>query len=387
MAQAGEEPSKDDQPEARDSKVAVLGLRGFPNVMGGVESHCAQLYPRLSKATRRRFLVLGRKSYMKERVVIDDGLEVRPVASVRNKYLESVLHTALGLAMVGLGEAPDIIHLHAIGPALFTPFAKLLGKKVVVTHHGEDFQRPKWNGFAKAVLRLGEWIAVRFADRVIVVSRSVSEGLKRKYPRRAERIVHIPNGATRLPMTDPDPEATLRGFGLKRDKYVLSVGRLEPSKGFHDLVAAFGASPDGMKLVIAGGADHADAYSRELVAEAGENVVFTGVLPPETLQTLYANASLFVLASSHEGLPIVVLEAIVAGAPVLLSDIQPNLDLDLPGLHYFPVGDVDALAQKLDAPHGAFRVSRNDIVDAYDWDRIAEQTEQVYADVLAQQGA
>ncbi|NWG53689.1 MAG: glycosyltransferase family 4 protein [Hydrogenophilaceae bacterium] len=372
-----ETPSK----PAEDERIVVLGLRGFPNVQGGVESHCNQIYPRLSRLRRREITVLARKSYMPASADLGDGLKVKPIWSVRNKHLEALLHTFLGILVAVLGENPELIHLHAIGPGLFTPLAKLFGKRVVVTHHGKDYDRPKWNRFAKVVLRLGEALAVRFADRVIVVSRSAAADLKQRFPRRADRIVFIPNGATQLPL-DPNPQATLARFGLRRGDFVLSVGRLEPSKGFHDLIAAHRKAATGRKLVIAGGADHADAYSRTLQAEAGDDVVFTGMLAPAELRTLYSNAALFVLASSHEGLPIAALEAVACGAPVVLSDIQPNLDVDLPGLHYFPVGNIEALAAKLTAPAEAFRAPQS-MLARYDWDRVAEETDAIYCKAMA----
>ena len=46
------------------------------------------------------------------------------------------------------------MHIHAIGPALLTPMARLLGMKVVFTHHGPDYDRNKWGTAAKTILKL-----------------------------------------------------------------------------------------------------------------------------------------------------------------------------------------------------------------------------------------
>ena len=83
------------------------------------------------------------------------------------------------------------------------------------------------------------------------------------------------------------------------------------------------------------------------------------------------------LPSYHEGLPIAALEALGQGAPVLLSDIQPNRDIALPNANYFRTGDVDDLAAALRRPHASLRVDGTKLLRTYNWDRIAEDTEEV----------
>jgi glycosyltransferase involved in cell wall biosynthesis len=366
----------------QSAKICLVGLRGVPGVMGGVESHCEALLPRLSRSTPHAFTVLSRDAYAPDRQAPWPRVEVAPLWSLKNKYLEAALHTCIGVLYAALRLRPRIVHIHAIGPALFAPVPKLFGMGVVVTHHGQDYNRSKWNAIAKAALRAGENIAVRFADEIIVVSPSLAEDLKRRHPDRAERIRYIPNGAD--PFVQPTPQAqaaALDRFGLAAGDYILAVGRLVPEKGFHDLIRAHRLSATGKKLVIAGGADHADGYATELAKHADDNVVFTGKLARADLNALYANASLFVLPSYHEGLPIAALEAVAAGAPVVLSDIQPNLDIGLSAAHYFPVGDVEALTQRLNAPHDEFGVDRS-LMSRFDWDSIAAETARVYEKLL-----
>ena len=141
----------------------------------------------------------------------------------------------------------------------------------------------------------------------------------------------------------------------------------------------FKAANPGCKLAIAGAADHADAYSRSLLQHESEDIRFCGFQSHAILRVLYRNAALFVLPSTHEGLPIAALEAANLGVPVLLSDIQPNLDIELAAVNYFPVGDVEALGRKLLADHQSFRVDRDAIARRFNWRSVSEQTGQVYA--------
>src|SRR5262249_26282131 len=152
----------------------------------------------------------------------------------------------------------------------------------------------------------------------------------------------IPNGATEFPAAPDDgyTRSLLDRFGLSPGRYVLAVGRLVPEKSFHTLIEAHRTAGPDFKLAIVGRADHEDDYSRGLLQHAGDQVRFTGFQGQAELGVLYRNASLFVLPSTHEGLPLAALEAASMDVPVVLSDIQANRDIDLPAQCYFPVGDV-----------------------------------------------
>ena len=70
----------------------------------------------------------------------------------------------------------DVVHIHAEGPAFFAWLPKMLGKRVVVTVHGIDWQREKWqSGLGSKFIHLGEKNAVKYADEVIVLSKGVQD--------------------------------------------------------------------------------------------------------------------------------------------------------------------------------------------------------------------
>ena len=353
-------------------KLCAIGLRGIPDVMGGIESHCQQLYPRLV-AQGTEVTILARSPYVKNKPYEYQGVKVIPVWAMRHKFLETFLHTFVAIFYARLFVHPDVIHLHAIGPALFTPLARLLGMKVVVTHHGADYDRQKWNAFAKGLLKLGETMAIKFANKILVVGKSLTERLQQQNPKQAHKIEFVPNGA----LADFDNNVSLNdlqatGLDIEAQNYIVTVGRFVPEKGFHDLVQAYLLTDIPQKLVIVGSTDHQDEYSRKLLSHASDRVIFAGRRDGEQLKALYKFAKLFVLPSYHEGLPIVALEAISADTPVLLSNIMPNLDIELDAENYFNVGDHADLARKLalDIP----KAPKADILAKYDWDKIAQQS-------------
>lgn len=361
--------------------VCVTGLRGFPHVMGGIESHCEELLPRIKALwPDHRSVVLGRAPYLPEPVGEYRGVEIIGMPCPRSQNLEAVVSTFLAV-LSARQRGAGLIHIHAIGPGLLAPLARLLGLKVVVTHHGADYHRAKWGMFARTALRTGEWLALSFANRVIAVSPSLAAQLRQSFPKRADAISYIPNGTSDLP-GDADPALVLERLGLDDGDFLLAVARLVPEKGLHDLIDAYERSNCTAKLVIAGSADHESEYARDLLARASDRVIFAGVQSRATLKCLYEHCARFVMPSYHEGLPIAALEAASCGARMLLSDIPANLDIALDPQNYFPVGDVAALTDRLNADHADFAVDRDAVRERFSWDKAAEDTLDVYRATL-----
>ena len=366
-------------------KICVLGLRGIPHVSGGVEMHCEQLIPRLKKRRPEdQFTVIGRRSYCPKDVSEFDGVRIVALAHAKGKHLEAISNALIGLLYARFRLHAEIVHIHAIGPALVAPLAKALGMTVLVTHHGADYNRARWNAFAKAVLRAGEFCAVHFADHVISVSPSGADHLRQRYRSCSSRISFIPNGSTHMTgadAVDGANQSILSRYGLNRRDYIITVGRLVPEKGIENLIHAYRGVPRPSNLVVVGGASLDDRYAEYLHRESDGRVIFTGALDPADVHVLLANAALFVLASRHEGLAIAALEAAASGCPVLLSDIQANLDLGLPTTHYFKAGDEDDLRGKLYTPHQAYVVPSTSFLRNYDWDKISDETSAVYKEL------
>lgn len=368
--------------------IAFLGLRGFPEVQGGVETHCANLCP-LLVGKGCEVTVITRAGYQKQEFLAGwRGVSFKALWTPRSKGAEAMVHTLLGVLYAGLWLRPDVLHIQAIGPALMVPLARFLGLKVVVTHHGPDYDRQKWGRLAKMMLRLGELVGMRFANARVVISKTIYDLVKNKYGLVSDL---IPNGVV-LPEL-PNSTGALDAFGLESGKYVLLVSRLVPEKRHLDLILAFElAHLSGWKLVLVGGSDHPDDYSRSVdVAVARvKGVVATGFQSGLSLRELYSHAGVFVLPSSHEGLPIALLEALSFGLPVVASDIPSNAEIALPAECYFPLGDTAALARCLQAAYSRRpdSIQREDIrrwvTARYDWNVIAEQTLVTYRRVMGQ---
>jgi len=364
--------------------VMMLGLRGFPGVQGGVETHAEHLCPLLVEMGCD-VTVLVRSSYQPIEVGPEwKGVKFVPLWAPKSQGLEAFFHSLIGMFYAAF-KRPDILHIQGIGPGIMTLPARLLGLRVVVTHHSPNYDHQKWGRFACFVLQLGERLGMRWSNGRIVISKVLADLVRNKH---GIESALIPNGVV-LPQI-PNSSEALEVFGLTRNHYVLLVSRLVPEKRHLDLIAAFKqANLLDWKLVLVGGADHPDTYQREVMKKAAEaGAVMTGFQRGIPLQELYAHAGLFVLPSSHEGLPIALLEALSYGLPVLASDIQANLELELPAEHYFQLGAIDALANQMklqslkDVSSNKRENRRAWVSQRYDWNDIAKKTLKLYINCL-----
>ncbi len=361
-----------------NTTVLVLGLRGFPNVPGGVETHAENLYPIIASLGIKVICVTRRPYHDR---LSWSGIEFIPTWAPRSKFLEAILHSILAVLKAAFIR-PDVVHIHAVGPSLVVPLARLLGLKVVVTHHGPDYEREKWNALAKGIIRFGEWCGMNFANERIVISPVIAESVRERY---GVDSTIIPNGV-QLPELDSD-RSILDRYGLQADEYVLLVSRFVPEKRHFDLIDAFErAAIAGFKLALVGDADHPDSYDKALKEKAAANpdIVLTGFLGGSELKAVFQYARVFVLPSSHEGLPISLLEALGFGLPCLASGIAANRSVGLDEKAYFELGNIDQLAEKITAISrqswsDVDRVeTRQWVAETYDWNRIARQTAEVY---------
>lgn len=366
-------------------RIAVIGTRGFPGVQGGVESHCQNLYPLLVE-NGCDVTVFTRAPYIGETVREYRGVKLVALGCPRNPLLETIAHTFLCVVAVARMR-PDIVHIHAIGPSIFVPVLRFLGLRVVMTHHGFDYERKKWGRLAKIALRAGESFGARNANSIIAISRSVAARVRKRFNR---NVIFIPNGVrVRQPAMGMD---SLGRFGLESGRYIMAIGRFVPEKGFHDLIEAFRLlkidQPEtNWKLAIVGQADHKNGYSSDLERKAAavEGVVLTGFLEGEPLHQVYSHAGLFVLPSYCEGLSIALLEALGYGLSCITSDIEANRNAGLEQERLFAVADPRALCVKMrhfianpvKAEERQAQIER--VCREYDWPVIARKTCEVYS--------
>ena len=349
--------------------IAVIGTRGFPGIQGGVEAHSYHLYTSMQDVRVRLY---RRRAYLTEQSAQTfPNIEYVDLPSTRIKGFEAVWHTFLSVVHI-LFHRPDVVHIHNIGPGMFAPLLRLAGLPVVLTYHSPNYEHSKWNAPSRWFLRQCEKISLRFSNRIIFVNKHQMEKCGA-----LDKSVFIPNGID--PVTRSESATFLEQHGITAGQYLLAVGRLTPEKGFEYLVEAANCLPQVTQVVIAGASDHDSAY-RDLLQQLDihKKVIFTGFTTGEDLRQLYSHARALVLPSVNEGFPMVLLEAMAYGLPILCSDIPGTRQVDLPEDDYFTVKDVDslctAITRLLDRPNGAQHYN----LEEYDWNTIAAATRQQF---------
>ena len=369
-------------------KVGMFGHKRVPSREGGIEIVVEELAKRMVREghqvtcyNRAGHHVSGAE-YDAETKSEYEGIRLKTVPTIERKGLAAVTSSFFAALFCAFVKY-DVVHVHAEGPAVFCWIPKLLGKKVVCTIHGLDHQREKWrHGFGSKYIKFGEKMAVKYADEIIVLSKGVQQYFKDTYGRKT---VFLPNG-----VTCPDIKAAKMitdKFGLKKNSYVLYLGRIVPEKGEHYLIEAFQKVTTDKKLVIAGGASDTDEYMEKLksLASKDERILFTGFVQGPMLEELYSNAYVYVLPSDLEGMPLSLLEAMSYGNCCLTSDISECTEVI--GHHgvAFKKGDVSNLQEKLQSLCDNEMTAQDYkekaaayICRKYDWDEIVEQTLYLY---------
>ncbi len=358
-------------------RIAYIAVKGIP-IGGGIEKLTEEIGSRMV-AKGHRVTVYCSRDYG----TIDGeykGMMLRTVPSINTKSLHKLsicFHATLDV----LKSQADLVHVHAVGPSLFSIFPRIKGIPTLVQTHGLEWKRDKWGKIGKFFFKLADYTAIYFPDTTTSVSRVQQNYYRRRFNK---EVVYIPTGVNHVKKQEP---SWIIRQGLKPGKYILFAARLVEEKGAHFLIDAYKSIKTDLRLVIAGDAAYAEKYKERLRALAidDQRIIFTGFVTGEPLAELFSNAYLFCLPSTLEGLPIALLEAMSYGNCCVASDIPENLEAIKNFGFTFQNRNVQDLKRLLEfllaRPEEVEAVktsARKHVLDHYSWDAVADQMEQLY---------
>lgn len=368
-------------------RISMLGHKRIPSREGGIEVVVEELSTRMVAKghivtcyNRKGHNVAG-KEFDIDCLNEFKGVRLKNVITINRRGLAAMIASVFASLASAFGKY-DVVHIHAEGPAFMCWLPKLFGKRVVVTIHGLDHQRAKWGRFASAYIMMGEKIAVRFADEIIVLSKGVQEYFKATYNRKTQ---FIPNGVNPPKLRKAD-QITSK-WGLEKDNYILYLGRIVPEKGEKCLIEAFKQVETEKKLVIAGGSSDTEAFMNELkeLAKDDERIIFTGFVQGRIKHELYSNSYIYTLPSYLEGMPLSLLEGMSYGNCCLTSDIPECADVVEDKAVMFKTSNLYDLTTKLQMlcdnatlVAGYKAEAYSFITRKYDWNDIVDSTLELY---------
>jgi len=300
-------------------RIAMIGIKAIPARFGGFETAVDELSRGLVKLGRQ-VVVYNRTGMSSHAGSSYEGVELVALPTVRSKNLSTICHAFLSTLHVMFRKA-DVVHYFTTGATLFAPLPRLMGKKVVCSVDGTDWQRAKWGWLARWYLRLSERLAVFFCHGLISDSSEVLDYYRRNYGAASSCIVF---GMREHRSNKRD---VLERFGLKEKEYVLFVGRLVPENNVHHLIKAFEIVETSKKLVIVGDDPWERDYILSLRSTRDPRVIFTGGIYGDGYTQLQQNAYLFVLPDEVGGTHPALVEAMGFGNCVLVNDTPSNLEV------------------------------------------------------------
>lgn len=219
--------------------------------------------------------------------------------------------------LIAAGWDFDLIDAHYYYPdgVAAVDVARRLGKPVTVTARGTDINLiPSFPRQKRMILD-----AAARADASITVCRALKEEMVALGA--SENKIHVLRNGVDLDLfRETGREATRERLGLS-GTVLLSVGHLIERKGHGLVIDALKTLPDATLVIAGAGPDHSMLEAQVDKSGLADRVIFTGALPHEDLPALYSAADVLVLASSREGWPNVLLEAMACGTPCVATPV------------------------------------------------------------------
>jgi glycosyltransferase involved in cell wall biosynthesis len=360
-------------------RIAILGTRGVPATYGGFETFAEELGARLvdrghavTVYGRRHVIPAGMREYR--------GMRLRVLPTLRHKYLDTVVHTALSVVDV-LPRRFDVVLICNNANAPFAVIPRLTGAKVALNVDGLEWQRGKWGAAGRLYYKACAWLSPKLPITLVSDARVIADWYRERYGRQT---VFIPYGsdAAVLPAGE-----TLQRLGLEAGRYILYVSRLEPENNAHIVMDAYVASGIDLPLVVVGDAPYATNYKRSLDARAAAHpgIRMTGYIFGTGYAELQSNAALYVQATEVGGTHPALVEAMGRGACIVANDVPEHREVLGDAGCYYARNDASSLAavmrELIDDPShraelGAKAAARAEA--AFSWDHVTDEYERLF---------
>lgn len=361
-------------------RVALLGNRGIPANFGGSDTVFEQLGERLVQRGHR-VAVYCRRYFSTTNDKYYKGMERVILPSINRFNLDTITHSFLSTMHVLLTDKADILNYHGIGNSLILPLLMFSGKKSVVVIDGPDWKRPKWNWFAKMMLRWSVNFGVLFADELISDNLPIHDWLQERFNKRTA-VIYYGADFKKIP-----PGENLAKWGLKGNDYILFVGMMVPDKGPDIILEAYTKIKTNLKLLMVGDTHYNKEFFNGLKNKycKNSNIIFTGFQYGNSYREYMSNAYIYSHPFRSDGTSPSLLQGLAYGNCVVANS-SPETKAALRGAGLlFTRDSLDSLAEILQYLIGnpgkveAYRQKGLEMANkVYNWDIIVQQYEDIF---------
>lgn len=364
-------------------KIAILGTRGIPASYSGFETSVEETAIRFVEQGYN-VTVFCRSNHYENKLPAYKGVKLKYFPSIRSKHLDTITNTFFSLFDVARSNY-DILILYGIGNAYFLPFFKIFCKNIISVVDGADWERAKWGSFAKFVLRNGRTFAINFSSFYVVDNELLSENYRKRFKKAP---IYIPYGA-KTPTSFN--EKFLKKYSLKKEEYIIFIGRFVKEKGIEFLLENFSKIKTDIKLVVVGGNTTDKEYENKLKSITDERIIFPGFIYGEEYESLLKYAKFYVSCSFLEGTSPSLLSAMAINGYALVSDLAENLEVLKGTCTTFKTADAEDFKNKLnslfedDIDFELERKKTSKVIEKYyTWEKITNQYIDLFNKMLSE---
>jgi len=382
------------------TKLCVVTHTFLPHV-GGIER---VVYEQCKRLMQKQFepMVLTHRNYTDKNYVVD-GIRVRCYDSVNIGFRLGIPYAIPQISslktFLETVKSNDLIHVHGhpyLSSLFAAKIAKRYSKPLVLTQHNTFIE---YNNFWDEIEKLNDLAigkqVLKEADKIIVVSNATKNYvLSLGADPEKIRVLHNGVDVNRFKPLPEVKEEMRKKLGISKDaRVVLTVRRLVYKNGIDTLIEsakiAIEKNPRLVFLVVGKGPDFERVKEKIAQLEMQRNFRLTGFISDEDLQFYYNAADFFVLPSkSGEGLPLVALEAMACGLPVIATNVGGTSEVMKEEYgKLVPPNSPDSLAEAIvEFSHRELSTLKKDlrmmVEQNYSWNKNVEKLIAIYEELI-----
>ena len=358
-----------------NNKLSIIGTVGLPPKLGGFETFADFLVKKLNKkfeitvfCSSKYYSVRDKRYLSAKRIFIP--LKANGIQSVPYDIISIIISLFIADTLLILGVSGSIV----------LPFLKPFHKKnIIVSIDGLEWKRDKWSKFAKWFLKLSEYCAVKYANKVVADNPVIQGYIKTKYNKESTLIEY---GGDQSITVKPTVK-NIQHFSFLKDQYALSISRIEPENNCDLILEAF-SELSSLNLVYIGTWNNSK-YGKELKKkyEDYKNIfIYDAIYDINILNLIRSNCTIYIHGHSVGGTNPGLVEAMYVGLPILTYDINFNRETTHNKALYF--NDIKELKNNVESllNDHLLRVQLSEDVRKvakvkYSWDKIIKKYEDI----------